>query len=360
MKRSYYDVLKINPDSTLEEIKKSYKSLVLIHHTDKTRTSARENIQLINQAYHILVRQGVNSGYLYNIFGDNFLKYLQNDKMTELFTAIFSKFSIILLFIATLLLILNIIIFPYLIYLYQKKTIKYFSFILVPTYLSLMMFIFFGFFSYFNLNHITSKDTIHYISMVKDLLDISCSLIFCLMQIIVISIFIDRKKQNLKLLHLLPYLLNEIYNLFSDSIYKRSINKISETEYQNSFIILGISLRCSAIFTINEIITHFLKYYAMIIIMILSLRGIALTVKLVLIIILCGLLTGSAKVWKINAKNWVYIGYIVVYIFMLRLLFMTTEYEGVDYIFYVIFVRILKLFFFKFKSDEKKIFEMLQ
>jgi curved DNA-binding protein CbpA len=54
-KPTYYDVLKVRPDSSFEDIKSSYQKLILLHHPDKSDASdAAEKFRLILDAWRIL------------------------------------------------------------------------------------------------------------------------------------------------------------------------------------------------------------------------------------------------------------------------------------------------------------------
>lgn len=50
---NYYEVLNCRPDSTFEEIKKSYKSLALKYHPDKQNTKT-EQFLVIQEAWNVL------------------------------------------------------------------------------------------------------------------------------------------------------------------------------------------------------------------------------------------------------------------------------------------------------------------
>ena len=49
-----YDILSISPNSSNEEITKSYRNLAKIYHPDK-KTGDTEKFQQINYAYNILI-----------------------------------------------------------------------------------------------------------------------------------------------------------------------------------------------------------------------------------------------------------------------------------------------------------------
>ena len=53
---SLYDILNVNRNSTLDEIKSSFRKLAKIHHPDKNNNSVESNISFItiNNAYKIL------------------------------------------------------------------------------------------------------------------------------------------------------------------------------------------------------------------------------------------------------------------------------------------------------------------
>jgi curved DNA-binding protein CbpA len=59
-----YDILKVSPNCTMNEIKKSYYKLAKIHHPDKMNGNT-ETFQQINYAYNILINE--NSRMKYNI-----------------------------------------------------------------------------------------------------------------------------------------------------------------------------------------------------------------------------------------------------------------------------------------------------
>ena len=58
-----YDILKVSPNCTMNEIKKSYYKLAKIHHPDKMNGNT-ETFQQINYAYNILINE--NSRMKYN------------------------------------------------------------------------------------------------------------------------------------------------------------------------------------------------------------------------------------------------------------------------------------------------------
>jgi curved DNA-binding protein CbpA len=55
--QSYYDILKIHPDSTDEDVKMAYRKLVKIYHPDvnkKKRRIAELRLRMLNEAYNSL------------------------------------------------------------------------------------------------------------------------------------------------------------------------------------------------------------------------------------------------------------------------------------------------------------------
>jgi curved DNA-binding protein CbpA len=58
----YYDLLEISPTSTQEEIKKSYRSLVLKYHPDKNK-DGEEHFKQIQEAYEVLSDENRRANY---------------------------------------------------------------------------------------------------------------------------------------------------------------------------------------------------------------------------------------------------------------------------------------------------------
>lgn len=63
-KKQYYDILGVTPESSLDEIRKAYRSLAMKHHPDKIahlgeemQNQAKEKFQLIVEAYKIVKKQ---------------------------------------------------------------------------------------------------------------------------------------------------------------------------------------------------------------------------------------------------------------------------------------------------------------
>lgn len=349
MNRSYYAIFPINPDSSREQIKKTFYWLSRNVHPDKKNSIYGYRMQQLNNVYDILYRKGADCEYFYNIFGDGFLKYLENITYSDIFITLFSKLSIQLIFFGTLLLALNIIIFPFLIHLYHKKTIKYFSLTIIPTYLSILLFFIFGFTSYRSLylNKFIEKNNDFYILKSENMRHLCNTLILCLIQIFILSICIDKKVKNLNSLYLLPCFLNQIYNSVSIFIYQKKIFELYEKKMIFNILDFKYNLIGFGILFCNIITKGLLKCYILIILMIFSLSAFNLAVRWVLDLILFGLFTGSRRVWKEKAKRWAYIGYIFVFILLNYLMFVTIEYNGVEYIFYIIFGRIMRRLFLK-------------
>ncbi len=64
--KSYYDILKIKPDSSDEEVRKSYLELAQIYHPDKNpgnKNIAALRFRLINEAYAALKKQDGRARY---------------------------------------------------------------------------------------------------------------------------------------------------------------------------------------------------------------------------------------------------------------------------------------------------------
>ncbi len=64
--KSYYDILKIKPDSSDEEVRKSYLDLAQIYHPDKNpgnKKIATLRFRLINEAYAALKKQDGRERY---------------------------------------------------------------------------------------------------------------------------------------------------------------------------------------------------------------------------------------------------------------------------------------------------------
>ena len=64
--KSYYDILKINPDSSDSEVKKAYLELVNIYHPDKNpgnKKIAALKFRLINEAYEAIKTSGDRARY---------------------------------------------------------------------------------------------------------------------------------------------------------------------------------------------------------------------------------------------------------------------------------------------------------
>ena len=55
---SYYTVLDLSTDCTLEEIKKSYKQLAKIFHPDKNQSDGGAKFKSISEAYKLEVKNG--------------------------------------------------------------------------------------------------------------------------------------------------------------------------------------------------------------------------------------------------------------------------------------------------------------
>src|SRR3954454_9639910 len=73
MTKSYYEILEVSKDATQEEIKKSYRKLVLKHHPDKNpnnREEAEKKFKEVSKAYQILSDPGTRN--LYDIYGEEF------------------------------------------------------------------------------------------------------------------------------------------------------------------------------------------------------------------------------------------------------------------------------------------------
>jgi len=73
----YYNVLKVNRHATEEELRTSYKRLVLIHHPDKhppeNRIEAERRFILVSQAYDILSNPVKRK--IYDQYGEEGLQY---------------------------------------------------------------------------------------------------------------------------------------------------------------------------------------------------------------------------------------------------------------------------------------------
>ena len=73
----YHNILNVNKDASIEEIKKSYKSLCKIYHPDKSNEDSTEKMALINEAYYYLTKQSVKVNEEISGVGDsnNLTKY---------------------------------------------------------------------------------------------------------------------------------------------------------------------------------------------------------------------------------------------------------------------------------------------
>lgn len=68
---SYYDILKVDPDATVREIKKSYRKIALSVHPDKNENKDREStreFQRLGRAYQVLIDEEKRANY--DIYGE--------------------------------------------------------------------------------------------------------------------------------------------------------------------------------------------------------------------------------------------------------------------------------------------------
>ena len=88
---SYYQILKINKDATINEIKKAYHKLAMKWHPDKNNTKeANAQFQKINEAYSVLSDE--NKRKHYDTFGKNSPNNT-NINPNDIFKHFFNNFS---------------------------------------------------------------------------------------------------------------------------------------------------------------------------------------------------------------------------------------------------------------------------
>jgi molecular chaperone DnaJ len=66
MLKDYYDILKVAPHATLQEIKQAYRRLAMMYHPDKTKNDpyAGAKYEEIREAYEVLSNPGKKEAYL--------------------------------------------------------------------------------------------------------------------------------------------------------------------------------------------------------------------------------------------------------------------------------------------------------
>lgn len=76
--KTYYDILGVSRNATLEEIKKAYRKLAIKYHPDKNKSPNAHNIFVkIKEAYEVLSDEYKRKKYNIKIFGDRKQEYTQ-------------------------------------------------------------------------------------------------------------------------------------------------------------------------------------------------------------------------------------------------------------------------------------------
>jgi DnaJ-class molecular chaperone len=87
--KNYYDILGVNPDASEDEIKKSYRKLVILCHPDHHQGDplAEERLRELNEAYEVL--KNPNRRKRYDQFGDLGIKTPGSGGFEEMFQDLF-------------------------------------------------------------------------------------------------------------------------------------------------------------------------------------------------------------------------------------------------------------------------------
>eukprot|EP00668_Euglena_longa_P029659 GGOE01037021.1.p1 GENE.GGOE01037021.1~~GGOE01037021.1.p1 ORF type:complete len:415 (+),score=82.80 GGOE01037021.1:31-1275(+) len=79
----YYDLLNVSSTATDSELKRAYHKLALQYHPDKAGNEGLETFKRIREAYDVL--SDPDKRRLYDLYGEDGLKFLDNDMMTGLY-----------------------------------------------------------------------------------------------------------------------------------------------------------------------------------------------------------------------------------------------------------------------------------
>ncbi|KAL0484840.1 chaperone protein dnaJ [Acrasis kona] len=111
-KENYYDILGVNQDATLSEIKKAYRRLSKIHHPDRNVGNAEEsihNMSRINNAYEVLSdenkRKAYDSSHIFTEFMD------MDDETTKLVVDFMVNIGVAIIIQTVIIIVLSIVCF---------------------------------------------------------------------------------------------------------------------------------------------------------------------------------------------------------------------------------------------------------
>jgi DnaJ family protein A protein 1 len=83
----YYDILNLDPNCSIEDVKKAYKKQALIHHPDKNESGDDTKFKEISKAYEILSNEETRS--MYDMNGEDFINNNYSEDSNNIFNMFF-------------------------------------------------------------------------------------------------------------------------------------------------------------------------------------------------------------------------------------------------------------------------------
>lgn len=307
---SLYEILKVSSNATLKEITAGYRQQSLFWHPDKNPACNGEFL-ILKKAYDIL--RDDEKRALYDLFGTKIIKYIEDETKYKFILAFFDIAGRKILLIAFTFFVLNTLIFPALVYCYEKKhVIKRIIFTFVGYFISLFIILFYLKRVYSRATLLVEEDKIGIVQFITTCLFIIT--VLWMVQIALLLLKVDVFKKR-KWIHLMPHTILGIINIM---VNYTNIRLSSPLENDKKIVSQGFKMFEAFLITIlvyvNEYKISFpFKPYIVIFFMVETLFSFmpTLLINLAALIFTYSMLTGCINVWLKKRNVWLYGFYII-------------------------------------------------